>query len=139
MTVTYAAPAYPPGPTLTAPLVSNGKRFGAYVLDAVLVIVTLIIGWFIWMFIILGKGQTPGKALLGIRVVDANTGRVPSYGTMALRVLVYQLLLGNVTGGITTLVGAIMILVDKERHQALWDKMANTVVVDDPEGRTLNA
>src|SRR5205807_6179400 len=88
VTVTYAAPAYPPGPTLTAPLVSNGKRFGAYVLDAVLLIVTLIIGWFIWMFIILGKGQTPGKALLGIRVVDANTGRVPSYGTMALRVLV---------------------------------------------------
>lgn len=128
------------GATGTPPLVSNGKRFGAYALDGVIFLVsaiTLFLGWFVWAFIIFGKGQTPGKQLLGIRVVDASTRRVVSYGTMALRTLVYQLLLGTITFGVTTVIGAIMVLVDENRRQGLWDRLANTVVVDDPDGRTL--
>lgn len=119
-----------PGPGL--PVVSNGKRFGAYLLEALLSIVTLGIGWLVWSLIIWGRGQTPAKQLLKMRCVDATTGRLATYGQMALRELVGKTVIAYFTCGLSTLVGAIMILADDQRHQALWDKIGTTVVVDDP-------
>src|SRR5206468_6518647 len=52
------------GQQVLVPLASPGKRFGAYLLDLLLIIVTLVIGWLVWLFIDWGKGQTPGKQLL---------------------------------------------------------------------------
>lgn len=127
---------YPPGAVAGgAPVSSAGKRFGAYLLDALLVVVTLIIGWIIWSLVLWSQGQSPAKSLLGMRCIRTDTGRAATFGTMALRELVAKSILGYVTFGITTLVSAIMILADSERHEGLWDKMANTVVVDDPDGR----
>lgn len=40
-----------------------------YILDAVLALVTFGIGWWIWLFIIAGRGQTPAKQILKTRVV----------------------------------------------------------------------
>ncbi len=60
-------------------------RLGALVLDAVLMGLTLGIGWLIWSFIIWGNGQTPAKQILKIRVYNAETGLVVSWGHMALR------------------------------------------------------
>jgi uncharacterized RDD family membrane protein YckC len=125
----YARGRAPLPPWLT--LSSGAKRFGAFLLDVLLAIVTLIIGWLIWAIILWGHGQTPAKQLLRMRIVDLNTGRGASWGPMALRELVGRWLLGNVTCGISTLVGGVMILSD-ERRQAIWDKIANTVVVEDP-------
>src|SRR5438067_8171963 len=71
------APAYP--------LASKGKRFGAFLLEAVLAIVTLFIGWLIWSIIIWSKGQTPAKSILKMRVLKLDTGRAASTGDMALR------------------------------------------------------
>ena len=105
--------------------------FGAFLLNALLLVVTLGIGWAIWSIILWGHGQTPGMQLLRMRIVDLNTGRGASWGPMVLRNLVGYWLLGNVTCGITTLIGGVMILSD-ERRQAIWDKIANTVVVEDP-------
>jgi uncharacterized RDD family membrane protein YckC len=112
-----------------APLSSAGKRFGAYLLEALLYIVTLGIGWLIWSLIIWGNGQTPAKALLKMRVVRTDTGQVATWGTMALRELVGKWLIGTVTLGITTLVSCFMIL--GESRQGVWDKVASTVVVDE--------
>jgi uncharacterized RDD family membrane protein YckC len=89
---------------------SAGRRFGAYLLDAVLMVVTLFIGWFIWSLIVWGKGQSPGKALLGMRCVSTTTGETATWGTMALRELVGKSILGSVTFGITTIVSCFMIL-----------------------------
>jgi uncharacterized RDD family membrane protein YckC len=125
----YGAPA-PPGGPVNAPLSSAGKRFGGYLLESLLLIVTLFIGWLIWSLIVWGKGQTPAKQLLGMRCVDVNTGQIAGWGTMALRELVGKVILGNVTFGITTLVSAFMIL--GESRQGIWDKIASTVVVDAP-------
>jgi uncharacterized RDD family membrane protein YckC len=139
-----APPAYaPPGggygyygqPGGGLPLSSAGKRFGAYLLEAVLVVVTLVIGWLIWSLIIWGKGQTPAKQVLHMRCVDQSSGRLATWGTMALRELVGKAILANVTCGISTLVGAIMVL--GESRQGVWDKIANTVVVDDPQDTLL--
>ena len=113
-------------------LTSNGKRFGSYLLEGLLVIVTLVIGWLIWWFIAWGKGQTPAKQLLKMRCVKLDENRVATYGEMALRELVGKALLANFTFGISTLVGGVMILADNRNHQALWDKIAGTVVVEDP-------
>lgn len=133
-------PAYaPPGGAYGAyggygnrlPMSSAGKRFGAYLLEALLIVVTLVIGWFIWSLIAWGKGQTPAKQLLHMRCVDQQSGAVAGWGTMALRELVGKAILGNVTCGISTIVGAVMIL--GESRQGVWDKLANTVVVDDPQ------
>jgi uncharacterized RDD family membrane protein YckC len=131
----YETPA-PPGAAPYAasyapPLSSSGKRFGAYLLEILLMLVTLVIGWIIWSLIVWGKGLTPAKQLLRMQCVDANTGEVSGWGTMALRELVGKLILGNVTFGITTIIGGVMVLTD-DRHQALWDKIATTVVVDVP-------
>ena len=120
-----------------APLSSSGKRFGAFLLEVVLSVVTLGVGWLIWSVIVWSKGQTPAKALLGMRCVRTDTGRVATWGTMALRELVGKALLGSVTFGITNLVSCFMIL--GAAHQGVWDKVATTVVVDDPDGRLVLA
>ena len=60
-------------------------RLGALVLDAVLMVLTLGIGWLIWSLVIWGNGQTPAKQILKIRVYNSETGQVVSWGHMALR------------------------------------------------------
>jgi uncharacterized RDD family membrane protein YckC len=118
-----------------APISTSGKRLGAYFLDVILALVTLGIGWFIWSLVVWSKGQTPAKSLLGMRCVRTDTGRAATWGTMALRELVGKGIIGAFTGGITALVSAFMIL--GATHQGIWDKIATTVVVDDPTGRLL--
>ncbi len=113
-------------------LTSNGKRFLSYLLEGLLIVVTLFIGWFIWWLIVWARAQTPAKQLMKMRVVKIDENRPATYGEMALRELVGKALLGSVSSGITTVVGGIMILADDTGHQALWDKIAGTTVVDDP-------
>jgi uncharacterized RDD family membrane protein YckC len=123
-----AGPGIPPGVQLS----TKGKRFGAFLLDLLLAIVTLGIGWLIWDIILWGRGQSPAKQILHMRVLDLKTGRGASWGPMLLRELVGKWLLGCIP--LYTIVSAIVLLVD-ERSQALWDKIAGTVVVEDPDDR----
>jgi uncharacterized RDD family membrane protein YckC len=128
--------ASPPAPTPAgAPgalqLSTPGKRFGAMLLEGLLFVVTLGIGWFVWWIIAWGKGQTPAKQVLKMRVVKLDENRVATMGEMALRELVGKGLLSNITFGISTIVGGIMLLTD-DNNQALWDKIAATTVVEDP-------
>lgn len=107
--------------------VGNGLRFGAYLLDGLLAVVTCLIGWFIWSIILWSRGQTPAKQLLNLRVVDVSTGQTATGGQMALRELVGKFLLSFLSCGITNLVGAIMVLASSKR-QGLWDTIAGTTV-----------
>jgi uncharacterized RDD family membrane protein YckC len=112
---------------------SPGRRVGAYLLDVVLVFVTLFVGWLVWSLVLWSKGQSPGKSILGMRCMSIESGRAASWGTMALRELVGKNLLGSVSLGITTIVSFFLILGDS--RQGIWDKLASTVVVDDPDDR----
>jgi uncharacterized RDD family membrane protein YckC len=72
------------------------------------------------LFTALG-GQTPGKRLLGLQVVDAN-GDEPGIPRSALRAL---LALGS---GLLVLMGFLLVVFDR-RRQALHDKLAHTYVI----------
>jgi uncharacterized RDD family membrane protein YckC len=70
-----------------------------------------------------------------MKVVKKDSGLRASYGTMALRELVgkwivVNLVIGSLCG-LVTIVLDFMLLWDKDRQQ-LWDKIAGTIVVDDP-------
>jgi uncharacterized RDD family membrane protein YckC len=118
----------PVGVTLT----SAGRRFGQYLLEGLLVIVTLVIGWIIWALIVWGRGQTPAMQVLHMTVLKLDTGRVATWGTMFLREFVGKFLIGGLIAAIffpAWIVLAFMLLWTKHR-QELWDKIAGTIVVD---------
>ncbi len=69
------------------PKASLQHRFGQLILEIVLAIVTLGIGYLIWFLIVLGQGQTPGKQILKLRVYDATTGKPAKWGHMFIREL----------------------------------------------------
>ena len=66
-----------------------------------------------------------------MRVLDLETHTGATWGTMVIREVVGRWLLGLIP--FYTFVSAIFILVD-DRNQALWDKVAKTVVVNDDDG-----
>ena len=117
-------------------------RFGAAIIDCVLVLVVLVflvlgrglilfrfpfpIFWFVpvlyyWLFTGL-KGQTPGKMAVGIKVVD-NQGKVPGLGIAALREVI-----GKIVSSIALCIGYLWIAWDKEKRG--WhDRIASTHVI----------
>lgn len=56
-------------PGLPAP---RWKRLVGFLLDGVLAALTLGIGWWIWFFIVAGRGQTPAKQLLKTRLAHSH-------------------------------------------------------------------
>ena len=118
-----------------AELASIGRRLGALVLDGVLGLLTLYIGWLIWSLIVYGRGQTPGKQLVGIyaaRVDDPE--RRLSWGSMFLREIVikyllFAVLLSAVTLGIAWVLDNLWALWDGSGHsQTLHDKVIKSSV-----------
>ena len=109
-----------------------GRRIAAYILDIVLFLVTLIIGYIIWWLFTLSHGQTPGKQLLGIRVMRAD-GTRSDWGWTFLREFVIKLVAVGILDSVVGVVGIIDLVWafwDKDR-QTLHDKIMKTVVVDD--------
>ena len=111
-----------------------GQRLAAYLLDIVLFFVTLIIGYIIWSLFTFKRGQTPGKRLIGIRVI--RTDGTPSlFGWTFVREflvksLLFEVAADAVTAGIASLIDLLWAFWDKDR-QTLHDKIVKTVVVDD--------
>jgi uncharacterized RDD family membrane protein YckC len=128
------------GPAASTPLPAGvvvssvGRRLGGYLLDVLLFIVTLGIGWIIWSLVVWNRSVTPGKQLLGMKVVKKDTGLRASYGTMALREVIGRWLVIALIAAVCSIVALVlyfMLVWDKDR-QELWDKIAGTIVVDDP-------
>jgi uncharacterized RDD family membrane protein YckC/RNA polymerase subunit RPABC4/transcription elongation factor Spt4 len=112
-----------------------GRRLGGVLLDGLLIVCTLVIGWVIWTLVVWAQGQTPGKQLLGMRVVRLDTRTYAGWGKMFLRDFVGKLLVAMVSSLIPFIGGVIAdcwLLWDKDR-QELWDKIAGTIVVNDPD------
>ena len=135
---------FPPPALPTSPRPSpNGVRFGAYLLDILLAIVTCFIGWLVWSIVLWQQSTSPAKKMLKLRVVDSTTGAPAVMQQMIMRELVGKialpvglnlvgaLFLGDATfgiGNLVVLVGGVMILASPSR-QGVWDHIAKTTVV----------
>jgi uncharacterized RDD family membrane protein YckC len=126
-------PAVQPHQVPATALASPWVRLGATLLNSVLIIVTLGIGYLVWTLVLWDQGTNPGKKICGLRMVKADTGRTCTFGDMLVRNFVMGglvlSLIGTFTFGIGYLVDAFMIFGD--RRQRLIDKMAGTLVVQD--------
>ena len=71
-------------------------------------------------------GATPGKLAVGVKIVDAQTGKAPSTGRLVLRLLCYLL------SALPLYLGFLWIALDR-RKQGWHDKIAGTVVVQETD------
>ena len=123
------------------PRASFGQRLGAYLID---VLITNVVVYILTSFVTTtganlllsflisigyfavfegsGSGQTVGKRVVGIRVVDFETGLPISYGRAFARNL------GRLLSGLVFLLGYLWMLWDRDR-QTWHDKIASTTVV----------
>lgn len=128
---------YMPDQTGMLEKVTYNRRFwGSYLLEGLLFVLTLIVGWLIWLFFTAKKSQTPAKSLLNIYTLDADTGEMISAGRVWVRdVAVEVLLIGfiNAIIGIAGIVDAAFVLFDKNRR-SVHDHVTNTIVVYAPRG-----
>lgn len=112
-------------------LASPAVRLGSYILELLLVVVTLGIGWIIWSLIVWGKGTTPGHQVLKLYVVDAKSGQTATWGHVALREFVIKGLVGSiatfVTFGIYFIIDSLFVI--REDRKTLHDLMSSTSVV----------
>ena len=114
-------------------LSSPWRRLGGHLLDGLLILLTLLIGWLVWSIIVWGRGQTPAKQLLGMRVLSRETLTSAGRGRMVAREIPGKWILELFAR--VTIVGFVVyfwLLWDNAR-QELWDKMVETIVVNDPE------
>ena len=93
----------------------------------------ILLGYIVWWLIALGNGQTPGKQIVGIRVIK-DDGSPSNWGYTFLREFVIKMLLvgfiSDMTFGIARLVDYLWPLWDRaEKMQTLHDKMLGTIVV----------
>ncbi|PYP39522.1 MAG: hypothetical protein DMD48_06210 [Gemmatimonadetes bacterium] len=85
--------------------------------------IVLPIAYAVWFLSLLPKGVTPGKKLMGLQVVDYQTGTVPGFGKMFVREIVGRFISGAFSG-----LGYFWAIFDKN-SQAWHDKIAGTVVL----------
>ena len=113
------------------PLASAGARLGAHLMEGLLALVTLGIGWLIWSFVEWGKGTTPGHKVLKQYIVDEKTGKTFSWGRMALREIVIKGILCGVlyvvTFSIFYFVDSLMVVRDDRR--SIHDRISGSLVV----------
>jgi uncharacterized RDD family membrane protein YckC len=105
-------------------------RLVAYFLEALLLVVTLGIGWLVWAAMTAPTGQTPAKRILGQRVISARSIQPVGFAKMFW---VRGILGGIIVPVILTISLGILIFMPfwDRRNQNLWDKISGTYVVDD--------
>ncbi|MEL7158630.1 MAG: RDD family protein [Actinomycetota bacterium] len=116
-------------PTPTGPMM----RLVGLLLEYVLVLITLGVGWLIWAMFTVGKGQTPAKRVLGQRVISIKNQRPAGFARMFwLRGLLCNGILVPFVASITLGILLLMPFWNKQNRN-LWDKFSGTYVVDDPD------
>ena len=117
----------------TEPLADNRGTIVSVLVAVSLGSLAVFAAYVIWWLFTLRRGQTPGKQLVGIRVIKSN-GEITGWGYTFLRELVIKGLVGGflsgMSAGIYWVVDHLWPLFDSDR-QALHDEMVDTLVVQD--------
>ena len=92
----------------------------AWDLGIALLVGALIVGF--WRYC----GATPGKLAVGIRIVDAQTGKPPATGRLVLRLVCY------LVSALPLYLGFLWAGIDR-RKQGWHDKIAGTVVIQETD------
>jgi uncharacterized RDD family membrane protein YckC len=99
--------------------VNRGRlSLGGEIMGDVIVALVVLLFW-------AERQATPGKMVLGLRIIDAETGGPPTLGRMMLRYV------GYLVSAIPLGLGYLWVLWDKNR-QGWHDRMAGTLVIRDP-------
>ena len=101
------------------------RRLMADIMEVILFFLTLVIGYIIWWLIVLGRGQTPGKQLLGICAVRRD-GNPVGWGIMFVREIIKYVAHSFVIGFFAD---AVLILIDDNERRSLADRVVDTVIV----------
>lgn len=117
----------PSGVSVASPWI----RLGSYFVEAILMVVTLGIGWLIWAAMIAGSGQTPAKRVMKLRVIDTSSLRPVGFAKMFW---MRGFVAGFVAGFAITFTLGILLFMPfwDKRNQNIWDKVSSTYVVSDP-------
>lgn len=109
----------------TDELVCDGRENVGAIVGGALV---LLAGWvliaFVYLRALAKRGQTWGRKIVGVRVVDAATGAAPGWGKAIGRTLFANFISGNIC-----YLGYLWMLWDSQR-QTWHDKVASTLVVE---------
>jgi hypothetical protein len=110
-------------------LASAGRRLGSYLLAFLLFVVTLGIGYIVWALIVWKDGTTPPKQVLKMKVIKVAQNEKAGWWRMFLRFVAKSFFF------LFAWIGAFlsMWLLFDRRRQELWDKIAGTIVVHDPQ------
>ena len=112
-------------------LASPGARLGSHLLEALLAIFTLGIGWLVWSCVIWGQGTTPGHKILKQYIVNEKTGKDFTWGQMFVREFLIKgllvPLLSAFSFGIVYLVDSLM--VTRDDRKTLHDRICGSIVV----------
>ncbi|MBS1264132.1 MAG: hypothetical protein MAG715_01333 [Methanonatronarchaeales archaeon] len=103
------------------PYIGFGPRFVAYLIDSILAFTIIYI--FYWFYRTARYGDSLGKKVMGIVIVNRNGERHLGFGKMLMREIV-----GRFVDWIFLGIGALWILLDDEK-QAIHDKVASTYVI----------
>ena len=111
-------------------------RLGAIVLDAVLIVVTLGIGWLIWSLIVWSEGQTPAKKMLKLRTINFTNGHHATWGHMGIReglIPISVSIASSLTGGLAYIPWVIIEIVFyfTKGQRTLRDYWVKTAVVNE--------
>ena len=119
-----------------APVVSNvgGATSGALLTVGVGFVASYLalLGYMAYGLVQMGRGRSPGKKLLGLRVIHLETGEPAGFWRMLLREVVGKWVSGAILG-----LGYLWAIWDN-RKQGWHDKIAGTVVLrEDPDDAAL--
>ena len=122
-------------------LASISDRFASLLIDYIFIGVLLGIGWIVWWLIILHRGQTPGKQLVGIYTAFVKSPDMPvSWGYGFLRDIFFKLgLIYIIVSVIFTVTleifqlgtGFFWILILIDHCWSFWDKSENKQTLHD--------
>lgn len=103
-------------------------RLASWLLELLLMVVTLGIGWVIWAIILSGGGQTPAKQLTKQRVVILGTSDPAGFCRMFFGRFLFG---GFIANWLVTLTFGIILFMPfwDNQNRNIWDRMSNTQVI----------